>query len=99
MAIRVGDCSAEGGSRLGCVREKESLPHLSDSFARMRLRSVCVKRNKLRDLRAALEVERARAPRTLWESMRPSYLIGLKTTVRCACRVYVRSQHTAKHKS
>ena len=57
---RVGDCSAEGGSRLGCVREKESLPHLSDSFARMRLRSVCVKRNKLRDLRAALEVERAR---------------------------------------
>ena len=54
------DCSAEGGSRLDCVREKESLPHLSDSFARMRLRSVCVKRNKLRDLRAALEVERAR---------------------------------------
>jgi len=44
MAIRVGDCSAEGGSRLGCVREKESLPHLSDSFARMRLRSVSLRK-------------------------------------------------------
>jgi hypothetical protein len=62
MAIRVGDCSAEGGSRLGCVRERRRAFHtyLTLSLVCVCVASLCVKRNKLRDLRAALEVERAR---------------------------------------
>ena len=79
-----------GGTRLGCVREKESLPHLSDSFARMRLRTkrncaICV-------LRWRWSGERARA-RTLWESMRPSYL-KQRSGVLPVCRVYVRLRST-----